>query len=411
MLLDFFDRLRKSDIPVSIGEYLIMLEGMAEHITGFNVDDFYYYARLSLIKDERFYDRFDKVFSDYMAGAETLFDELTADIPQEWLRANSPKDLSEEERRRIEALGGWDKLMETLKKRLEEQEKRHQGGNKWIGTGGTSPFGAYGYNPEGIRIGQKEGRQGRAVKVWDKREYRNFDDTRELNTRSIKLAMRKLRRFAREGAAEQLDIDDTINATARNAGLLDLKMRAERRNTVKVLLFLDVGGSMDYHVSACEELFSAAKSEFKRLEYFYFHNFIYERVWKNNLRRHTETWSTAELIRSYSSDYRVFFVGDAAMSPYEIASPGGSVEHWNEEAGALWMQRMVRHFPRLVWLNPESRDYWGRTPSNRLTRQLIGERMFPLSVSGLEEAINCLKHPAAPAAATENGSENPTPQD
>ena len=268
--------------------------------------------------------------------------------------------------------------------------------SKWIGTGGTSPFGAYGYNPEGIRIGQSEGRQGRAVKVWDRREYKNFDDTRELNTRSIKLAMRKLRRFAREGAAEQLDIDDTITATARNAGLLDLKMRAERRNTVKVLLFLDVGGSMDYHVSACEELFSAAKSEFKRLEYFYFHNFIYEKVWKNNLRRHTETWSTAELIRSYSGDYRVFFVGDAAMSPYEIASPGGSVEHWNEEAGALWMQRMARHFPRLVWLNPESRDYWDRTPSNRLTRQLIGERMFPLSVSGLEEAINCLKHPAPP---------------
>jgi len=276
-----------------------MLEGMSEHVAGFSVDDFYYYARLSLIKDERFYDRFDKVFSDYMIGAETLFDALSADIPDEWLRA-------------------WDKLMETLKKRLEEQEKRHQGGSKWIGTGGTSPFGAYGYNPEGIRIGQSEGRQGRAVKVWDRREYKNFDDTREMNTRSIKLAMRKLRRFAREGAAEQLDIDDTISATARNAGLLDLKMRAERRNTVKVLLFLDVGGSMDYHVTACEELFSAAKSEFKRLEYFYFHNFIYEKVWKNNQRRHTETWSTEELIRSYSGDYRVFFVGDAAMSPYEI---------------------------------------------------------------------------------------------
>ena len=396
MLLDFFDRLRKSDIPVTIGEYLTMLEGMSEHVAGFSVDDFYYYARLSLIKDERFYDRFDMVFSDYMVGAETLFDALSADIPDEWLRANSPNDLSEEERQRIEALGGWDKLMETLKKRLEEQEKRHQGGSKWIGTGGTSPFGAYGYNPEGIRIGQNEGRQGRAVKVWDRREYKNFDDTREMNTRSIKLAMRKLRRFAREGAAEQLDIDDTISATARNAGLLDLKMRAERRNTVKVLLFLDVGGSMDYHVTACEELFSAAKSEFKRLEYFYFHNFIYEKVWKNNQRRHTETWSTEELIRSYSGDYRVFFVGDAAMSPYEIASPGGSVEHWNEEAGAVWMQRMVRHFPRLVWLNPESSEYWDRTPSNRLTRQLIGERMFPLSVSGLEEAINCLKRPAPP---------------
>jgi len=356
MLLDFFNRLRKSDIPVTIGEYLTMLEGMADHVAGFSVDEFYYYARLSLIKDERFYDRFDTVFSDYMAGAETLFDALSADIPDEWLRANSPKDLTEEERQRIEAMGGWDKLMETLKKRLEEQEKRHQGGSKWIGTGGTSPFGAYGYNPEGVRIGQSEGRQGRAVKVWDRREYKNFDDTREMNTRSIKLAMRKLRRFA--------------------------------------------GGSMDYHVTACEELFSAAKSEFKRLEYFYFHNFIYEKVWKNNLRRHTETWSTAELIRSYSGDYRVFFVGDAAMSPYEIASPGGSVEHWNEEAGALWMQRMVQHFPRLVWLNPESRDYWDRTPSNRLTRQLIGERMFPLSVSGLEEAINCLKRPAPPPIST-----------
>ena len=393
MLLDLFHRLRKSSIPVTLGEYLTMLEGLNAHVAGFSTEDFYFLARTTLVKDERFYDRFDQVFGEYVQGAETLFDAVVGEIPEEWLRLSKKLELSDEERERIEALGGWDKLMETLKERLQEQEKRHSGGNKWIGTGGTSPFGAYGYNPEGVRIGQAERGQGRAVKVWDKREFKNFDDTRELGTRGMKMALRKLRKFAREGIADQLDLDDTISATARNAGYLDLKMVAERRNAVKVLLFLDVGGSMDYHVSVCEELFSAAKSEFKRLEYFYFHNFIYERVWKNNLRRHNEITPTFELLRSYSSDYRVIFVGDASMSPYEIASPGGSVEHWNEEAGGLWMQRIAQHFPYLVWLNPENPAYWERTPSNRMTRSLIGDRMYPLSVSGIEEAIKTLRKP------------------
>ncbi len=396
MLLTFFERLRKSAIPVTIGEYLTMLEGLDTHVAGFSVEDFYYYARITLIKDERFYDRFDQIFGDYMSGAETLFDTVIGDIPDEWLQPKSELQLSDEERARIEALGGLDKLMETLRERLAEQEKRHQGGSKWVGTGGTSPFGTDGYNPEGIRFGQGRSRQGRAVKVWDRREFRNFDSNRELGTRNIKMALRKLRRFAREGENNQIDLDDTIHSTARNAGYLDLKMVPERRNAVKVLLFLDVGGSMDYHVQACEELFSATKSEFKRLEHFYFHNFLYEHVWKNNLRRHTETFSTYDLMRSYASDYRVFFVGDAAMSPYEIAASGGSVEHWNQEPGGLWMQRLVAHFPQLVWLNPENPDYWDRTQSNIMTRQLIGERMFPLTVNGIENAIKCLKQPAGP---------------
>ena len=396
MLLDFFSRLRQSDIPVSIGEYLMLLEGLQQHVAGFSTEEFYYFSRQCLVKDERFFDRFDQLFADYIAGQESLFDAVVGDIPAEWLDRPDPSHLSEEERARIEAMGGWDKLMETLRERLEEQQKRHQGGSKWIGTGGTSPFGAYGYNPEGIRIGQKEGRHGRAVKVWDRREYRNFDDSRELGTRNLKLALRKLRRFARDGVADQLDLDDTISSTARNAGYLDLKMVPERRNAVKVLLFLDVGGSMDYHTRICEELFSAARTEFKRLEYFYFHNFIYERVWQDNVRRHTDTLSTHELLRSYGSDYKVIFVGDAAMSPYEIAVPGGSVEHWNEEAGAVWMQRVVRHFKHLAWLNPENPDYWDRTPSNRLTRELIGERMYSLSVDGIGQAIKALRRSAAP---------------
>ena len=396
MLLDFFSRLRQSDIPVSIGEYLMLLEGLQQHVAGFSTEEFYYFSRQCLVKDERFFDRFDQLFADYNAGQESLFDAVVGDIPAEWLDRPDPSHLSEEERARIEAMGGWDKLMETLRERLEEQQKRHQGGSKWIGTGGTSPFGAYGYNPEGIRIGQKEGRHGRAVKVWDRREYRNFDDSRELGTRNLKLALRKLRRFARDGVADQLDLDDTISSTARNAGYLDLKMVPERRNAVKVLLFLDVGGSMDYHTRICEELFSAARTEFKRLEYFYFHNFIYERVWQDNVRRHTDTLSTHELLRSYGSDYKVIFVGDAAMSPYEIAVPGGSVEHWNEEAGAVWMQRVVRHFKHLAWLNPENPDYWDRTPSNRLTRELIGERMYSLSVDGIGQAIKALRRSAAP---------------
>lgn len=397
MLLDLFQRLRKSAIPVTLGEYLTLLEALEANTAAFSLEDFYYLARLSLIKDERFYDRFDQIFSDYVQGAETQFDTVVDKIPEEWLQVSRKLELSEEDMKRIEAMGGLDKLMETLRERLREQQKRHQGGSKWIGTGGTSPFGAYGYNPEGIRIGQQSAGQRRAVKVWDRREYKNFDSDREVGTRNIKMALRKLRRFARDGENDQLDIDDTIRSTARNAGYLDLKMVPERRNAIKVLLFLDVGGSMDYHVKACEELFSAAKSEFKRLDYFYFHNFTYEHVWKNNLRRHTEVLPTFELLRSYNSDYRVVFVGDAAMSPYEIAAPGGSVEHWNDEPGGIWMQRIVKHFPYLTWLNPEKPTYWDHTQSNRMTRELIGERMYPLTVSGIEDAITCLKRPASPS--------------
>ncbi len=400
MLLDLFDRLRRSSIPVSLVEYLTMLEGMNAHVAGFSIDEFYHFARLTLIKDERFYDRFDQIFGDYIKGRESLFDAvMESEIPEDWLNPNKQLDLSEDELKRIEALGGWDKLMETLRERLEEQQKRHEGGSKWIGTGGTSPFGSDGYNPEGIRIGPSKRRQGRAVKVWEKREYRNFDDSRELGTRNIKMALRKLRRFARQGEADQLDLDDTISSTARNAGYLDLKMVPERRNSIKILLFLDVGGSMDYHTRVCEELFSAARAEFKHLEYFYFHNFLYEKVWKDNNRRHNDFIPTLEVLRSYSADYKIIVVGDATMSPYEIAVPGGSVEHWNEEAGAVWMQRLLAKFPYLAWLNPENPDYWDRTPSNRMTRELIGDRMFTLSVDGIEKAINCLKTPASLAAA------------
>jgi len=391
MLLELFYRLRKSAIPVSIGEYLTMLSGLEQHVAGFSTEQFYYFSRLCLVKDERFYDRYDEIFGDFIKGRETAFDSVVGDIPEHWLQANAKLNLTDEERAQVEALGGWDKLMETLRKRLEEQQERHEGGNKWIGTGGRSPFGADGYNPEGIRIGQKQGRQGRAVKVWDKRDYRNLDNTRELGTRNLKMALRKLRTFAREGLQDQLDLDDTITSTAKNAGWLDLKMVAEKRNTIKVLLFIDIGGSMDWHARISEELFSAASSEFKRLEYFYFHNFIYEKVWKDNRRRHTETIPTLEVLRSYGPDYKVIFVGDATMSPYEIAVPGGSVEHWNDEAGAQWMQRIQARFPYFAWLNPENPDYWTRTPSIKLTQELIGERMFSLSVDGIDQAIAALK--------------------
>ena len=314
-------------------------------------------------------------------------------MPAEWLQALATRTLSEEEKKKVEALGGWEKLLETLRQRLEEQKERHQGGNKWIGTGGTSPFGAYGYNPEGIRIGQAGSRNRRAVKVWDQREYRNFDDTVELGTRNMKLALRKLRKFAREGAQDQLDLDATINATARNAGLLDLKLVAERRNAVKVLLFLDVGGSMDDHIRVCEELFSAARGEFKHLEYFYFHNFLYESVWKDNRRRFSQVTPVTQILRTYGHDYRVIFVGDATMSPYEITQPGGSVEHWNKEAGAVWMGRMTAAYPRLVWLNPEKQDRWGYTASVRITRELVDDRMFPVTIQGLDAAIGALRRP------------------
>jgi uncharacterized protein len=393
VLVQFFFELRAAGVPVSITEFLMLLEALHERVAQVSAQDFYYLARACLVKDERHYDRFDRTFAQVFAGAERAFAQLVATIPAEWLQSLGGRVFSEEEKRRIEALGGWDKLLETLRQRLREQQERHEGGSKWIGTGGTSPFGAHGFNPQGIRIGGDRSSNRRAVKVWDKREFANFDDRVELGTRNLKLALRKLRKFAREGAADQLDLDGTIDATARNAGLLDLKLVPERHNAVKVLLFLDVGGSMDDHVRVCEELFSAARSEFKHLEHFYFHNFIYENLWKDNSRRFSALTPTERVLRTFGNDYRVIFVGDATMSPYEITQPGGSIEHWNKEAGALWMQRVAARFPRLVWLNPEDPQRWEHTPSARITRELVRGRMFPLSVAGLDLAIRELKKP------------------
>jgi uncharacterized protein len=391
MLVRFFFELRQAGVPVTLPEFLTLLEGLDRRVVSLSAEDFYYFGRTALVKDERHYDRFDRVFAEFFAGAERAFEKILADLPPEWLEKVTERLMTEDEKKKVESLGGWQKLLQTLRERLAEQKERHEGGNKWIGTGGTSPFGAYGYNPEGIRVGQKSSRHRRAVKVWDAREYRNLDGDVELNTRNIKMALRKLRKFAREGNPDQLDLDSTISATARNAGYLDLKFVPERRNAVKVLLFLDIGGSMDDHVRICDELFSAARTEFKHLEHFYFHNFLYERVWKDNRRRHAETIPTMKILRTYSPDYRVVFVGDATMSPYEIVQPGGSVEHWNEEAGSTWMQRMTQHFPRMVWLNPEGRERWEWTPSTKITRELLGERMFPLTLTGLDGAIAELK--------------------
>lgn len=391
MLVGFFYQLREGGIPVSLTEFLTLLKGLEQQVAGYSVDDFYYLSRAALVKDERHYDRFDRVFGTYFKGLEDLFKAVYGEIPEDWLRKQAELNLSEEEKRLVESLGGWEKLMETLRQRLEEQQGRHQGGNKWIGTAGRSPFGAYGYNPEGVRIGQDGSRHRRAVKVWDRREFRNLDDSLELGTRNIKLALRRLRKFARQGAAEELDLDDTIRCTARNAGLLDLKMVPERHNAVKVLLFLDVGGSMDDHVRSCEELFSAAKTEFKHMEYFYFHNFLYEGVWKDNYRRHSERLPTLEVIRTFPRDYKLIFVGDATMSPYEIAYAGGSVEHYNEEAGAVWMTRLLNAYPYAVWLNPQPESYWEYTPSIQMTRELMQNRMFPLTLEGLDRAIRALQ--------------------
>ncbi len=393
MLTRFFFDLRATGIPVSVTELLTLLEGLKQRVVWLSAQDFYFFSRTCLVKDERHFDRFDRVFAETFAGAEKLFTQIVAEVPADWLKAVAESTLTEEEKRRIQSLGGWKKLLETLRERLREQQERHEGGNKWIGTAGTSPFGAQGYNPEGVRVGQAKQRQGRAVKVWDAREHRNFDDGVELGTRNLKLALRGLRRFAREGAPDQLDLEGTISATARNGGLLDLKLVPERRNAVKVLLFLDVGGSMEGHVRLCEELFSAARGEFRHLEHFYFHNFPYEKLWKDNRRRHAELASTHAVLRTYGKDYRAIFVGDATMSPYEITQPGGSVEHWNEESGSVWMQRLVAAFPRLVWLNPEPRERWEYTPSVRITRELIGERMFPLTLAGLDRAIRELRRP------------------
>ncbi|MEM7210148.1 MAG: VWA domain-containing protein [Pseudomonadota bacterium] len=391
MLAQFFTDLRDAGVPVSLTEYLSLLGGLKAGVVEHDAEQFYHFARTALVKDEQYYDRFDAVFAQFYNGAQALFGEVNADIPAEWLRKQLERHLSDEEKSQIESLGGWEKLMETLRERLAEQKNRHQGGNKMIGTGGTSPFGAYGYNPEGIRIGQNESRNRSAVKVWDQRAYRNLDGERELGTRNIKIALRKLRRFAREGSAEELDLDDTIRATARNAGLLDIKMVPERHNAIKVLIFFDIGGSMDDHIRVCEELFSAARSEFKHLEYFYFHNFLYERVWKDNRRRHNNTTPTFEVLRTYAADYKIIFVGDATMSPYEIAYPGGSVEHWNEESGEVWMRRFLTVYPHAVWLNPVPEQRWPRIPSVRMTRELVDDRMFPLTLDGLDRAIKALR--------------------
>ena len=404
MLVGFFFELRKGGVPVTITEFLTLLEGLRAGVAWSSVEDFYFLARTTLVKDERHYDRFDRVFAEIFNGAQKLFEEIVANVPDEWLRALAARTLTEEEKKKVEALGGWEKLLETLRARLQEQKERHEGGNKWIGTGGTSPFGANGYNPEGIRIGQTGSRHRRAVKVWEQREYRNFDDTVELGTRNMKLALRKLRKFAREGAADQLDLDGTIDATARNAGMLDLKLVPERRNAVKVLLFLDVGGSMDDHIRICEELFSAARSEFKHLEYFYFHNFLYESVWKDNRRRFSAVTPVAQILRTYGHDYRVIFVGDATMSPYEITQPGGSVEHWNKEAGSVWMGRMTATYPRLVWLNPEDVLRWEYTASVRIARELVNDRMFPVTIQGLDSAIAALRRPLGAAGRGAAGS-------
>jgi len=377
--------LRQGGVPVSMTEYLAFLGCMKAGIADYNMEDFYYLSRTALVKDERHLDRFDRVFGEFFKGIEPTEDDLRRELPEEWLRKLAEKTLTEEEKRQIEALGGWDKLMETLRQRLAEQKGRHQGGSKWIGTAGTSPFGAYGYNPEGVRIGQDKSRHRRAVKVWDKREFKDLDDRVEIGTRNIKIALRRLRRFARQGEPTELDMPDTIRSTANNAGMLDLKLVPERHNRVKVLLFLDIGGSMDDHVRICEELFSAARSEFKHLEYFYFHNCPYERVWKNNRRRHEQQIPTFEVLRTYGPDYKLIMVGDAAMSPYEILMQGGSVEHWNDEPGRVWLERLTQHYRRSAWLNPSPEESWHYTQSIGIIRQTIEGRMYPLTLSGLED--------------------------
>jgi uncharacterized protein with von Willebrand factor type A (vWA) domain len=394
MFPSFFFALRQAAVPVSLKEYLTLLEAMQRDVPGRDIEQFYYVARAILVKDERHLDRFDRVFGEVFKGLEAEAGAgvatIEAEIPAEWLRKLAEKILTDEEKAQIQALGGWDKLMETLKKRLEEQQGRHQGGSKWIGTAGTSPFGAYGYNPEGVRIGQHESRNRRAVKVWDKRDFRDLDGDVDLGTRNIKIALRRLRKFARHGAAEILDLPGTVRATADNAGWLDLQLERERHNAVKVLLFLDVGGSMDDHVRICAELFSAARSEFKHLEWYYFHNCVYERVWKENARRWDAPIPTAEVLHTYGPDYRLVFVGDATMSPYEIVQPGGSVEHWNDESGEVWMRRLLAQWPKAAWINPTPRQYWDHTPSVRMLRQIMEDRMYPLTLSGLEAAMKQL---------------------
>ena len=390
MFIGFLHQLKEAGVPVSIREYLDFLSGLDKGITNLNTNSFYHFARASLVKDERHYDRFDRTFSEFFEGALKKGGEIINNIPEEWIKDALQKNLSEEDKEKIESLGGWDKLLETLKERLKEQKKRHQGGNKWIGTGGTSPFGSGGYNPEGIRIGNEGKRQGRAVKVWEKRLWTNFDDKKTLGIRDIRVAVRRLRHFARTGTPDEFDLNGTISATANNGGYLDVKMMPERKNRVKLLLFLDVGGSMDPYIQACEELFSASKSEFKDLEHFYFHNCPYEILWKNNPRSSEDIISTWDIIRKYGSDYRVLFVGDASMSPYEVAYAGGSIEHWNEEAGSVWLERITSHFDSVAWLNPETKKIWNSSASNKMIREIFEEKMYEMNLSGIEEAMKAL---------------------
>jgi uncharacterized protein with von Willebrand factor type A (vWA) domain len=386
MFATFFHELKQAGVPVTLREYLTLMEAMDKDLADRRIEHFYFLSRATLVKDERNLDRFDRVFGHVFKGLEFIDDAMTAEIPLEWLKKLTEKHLTDEEKKLIEALGGLDKLLETLRKRLEEQKGRHQGGKKWIGTAGTSPFGAYGYNPEGVRIGQDGNRNFRAVKVWDKREFKDLAGDVELGTRNIKVALRRLRKFARTGAPDELDLDGTIKGTAQK-GYLDILMRPERHNTVKVLLFFDIGGSMDWHIKATEELFSAAKSEFKHMVHLYFHNCLYEKVWKENHRRWTDTTPTWEVLHTYPHDYKVIFVGDASMSPYEIVVAGGSVEHFNEEAGSVWMQRLTSTYPACVWLNPVPEREWDFTESIRMMRQLVGGRMYPLTLEGLDAAM------------------------
>lgn len=387
MLIPFFLTVKQAGVPVSVKEYLTLCEALQKGLAHGSVDEFYYLSRATLVKDEAHFDKFDRAFGAYFKGMESLDQALSAVIPEEWLKKLAERVFTEEEKALVESLGGWDKLMETLKQRLEEQKGRHQGGSKWIGTNGTSPFGAYGYNPEGIRIGQAESRNRKAVKVWDQREFRNYDGDAELGIRNLQLALRRLRKFARTGAAEELDMEGTVRATADNAGWLDLKLVPERHNTIKVLLFLDVGGSMDDHVMQVEQLFTAAKTEFKHLEHFYFHNCVYEKVWRDARLRYNEFQSTWDVLHKYGHDYKLVIVGDAAMSPYEILQPGGSVEHHNEEAGIVWLQRLLNVYHDAVWINPSPQEHWQWTQSTKMLKEIMGERMYPLTVQGLEDAM------------------------
>lgn len=389
MLINFFYGLKNADIPVSLRELLDLLEALQQKVVFADIDEFYYLSRAVMVKDEKFYDRFDRAFAAYFKDLQSFDDIVDALIPEDWLRSEFMKQLSDEDKAKIQSLGGLEQLIEEFKKRLEEQKKRHQGGSKWIGTGGTSPFGHSGYHPNGMRIGG-ESRNKQAAKVWEKRDFKNLDDSVEIGTRNVKLALRRLRKFARTGANDELDLDHTIRSTAKNAGLLNIEMVPEKHNAVKVLLFFDIGGSMDPYIKLCEELFSAARVEFKHLEYYYFHNFIYETVWKDNGRRHDNRINLYDVLHKYSSDYKVIFIGDAAMSPYEILYPGGSVEHWNEEAGEIWMRRLLKVFPKAIWINPEKKEHWKYSQSCSVVQELFDNRMFPLTLKGLEEGMGSL---------------------